>query len=55
MEVVVTFTFALHRGNSPSYPLDWRLGGSQNRSGYGIEERKIPALPVFVFFFFHEY
>jgi len=30
------------QGKSPWYPLDWRMGGPQRRSGLGVEE-KIPT------------
>jgi len=30
----------LPQGNSPSYPLDMRLGGSQSQSGRGREEER---------------
>jgi hypothetical protein len=38
---VVSFTARLlnPQGNSPWYPLNWRLGGPQSRSGRGGEEK----------------
>jgi hypothetical protein len=33
------------QGRSPWYPLDRRLGGSQNRSGDGGEEKNSQSLP----------
>jgi hypothetical protein len=33
------------QGKSPSYPLDRRLGGPQNRSGCGGEEKNSQPLP----------
>jgi hypothetical protein len=33
---------ALPPEKSHRYPLDWRLGGPQSRSGHGVEE-KIPS------------
>jgi hypothetical protein len=43
---VVSFTLLLlyHRGKSPRYPLDRRLGGSQSRSGWR-GEKKFLSLP----------
>jgi hypothetical protein len=35
----------LPQGNNPWYPLDRRLGGPQNRSGRGGEERNSQPLP----------
>jgi hypothetical protein len=36
---------ALPQGKSPWYPLDRRLGGSQNRSGRGGEEKNSQLPP----------
>jgi hypothetical protein len=36
---------ALHPGKEPQYPLDRRLGGPQNRSGRGGEEKNSQPLP----------
>jgi len=35
------------QGNSPWYPLDWRLGGPQSRYGHAGEERNSWPLPGF--------
>jgi hypothetical protein len=35
---------ALPQGNSPSYPMDRRLGGAQSRYGRGGEEKNSPPL-----------
>jgi len=41
MEVIVSFTHPelYPQGKSPSYPLHSRLGGSQSRSGRGVEDK----------------
>jgi len=36
---------ALRQGRNPWYPLDRRLGGPQNRSGHGGEEKNSQPLP----------
>jgi hypothetical protein len=37
---------ALHPGEEPKYPLNRKLGGSQNQSGWFVEENNLLPLSV---------